>query len=232
MAVTMSKTVKSLRNARLRAEAGLLYVGHPIGISIEELHKDPRFSELSVRTLFRWAQVDRWVERRVSFIEEWKAEARKRLAGQLAQARLDELDLLAEIASSGLQKIREDAVAPKSLEGLMRATVEALKYKDELRQRIGETVIEEAGSTNTVAKELPKDMTEEAAAAAARAALVARRQGPPMASLPAPMVVDIGDAIGDLEDEVVDLRSETSDLGEGGGGEDSAGSDYGTSNEG
>lgn len=218
----MSKAVKSLRNARLRAEAGLIYVGHPIGISIEELHKDPRFTELSLRTLFRWAQIDRWVERRVSFIEEWKAEARKRLAGQLAQARLDELDLLAEIASSGLQKIREDAVAPKSLEGLMRATVEALKYKDDLRQRIGETVIEEAGTSSTLAKELPKDMTEEAAAAAARAALVARRQGAPMASLPAPVVLDINDAVGDLEDEASDLRSETSDFGERGGGEDSA----------
>lgn len=222
----MSKTVRGLRNARLRAEAGLIYVGHPIGISIEDLAQDPRFAEVSAQTLSRWARVDRWTERRIAFIEEWKAEARKRLAGQLAQARLDELDFLSEIASSGLQKIREDAVAPKSLEGLMRATVEALKYKDELRQRIGDTVIEEAGASGTVAKELPKDMSEEAASAAARAALVARRQVPASTSLPPAPVIEVSSAVGDVEDEITDLRSEASDFGEYGGGEDSAAGDH------
>ena len=231
----MATSVKSMRYSRLRASAGMTYISHPIGISIEELHRDSRFMSISLRTLERWSQLDRWVERRMAFIEEWKAEARKRLTGQLAQARIEELDSLAEIATIGLQKIREDVVAPKSLEGVMRATIDALKYKDELRARIGESVIDDTGTNSGIAKELPSDVTEEAAAAAARAALVARRQPalaasyaapiatqPAPTSLPAPVVLDINDAVGDLEDEASDLRSETSDFGERGGGEDSA----------
>lgn len=222
----MASTVRALRYSKLRAIAGMTYISHPIGISIEELHGDSRFSCVTTRTLERWSRIDRWVERRVAFIEEWKAEARKRLTGQLAQARIEELESLAEIATVGLQKIREDVVAPKSLEGVMRATIDALKYKDELRARIGESIIDDAGTTGGVSRELPRDITEEAAAAAARAALVARRQ-PVLptgeaqlltstvstSSLSEPVVLDIGDAVGDFEDAIGDVRSETTDAG-------------------
>jgi hypothetical protein len=205
------KVTRALKMAKLRAEAGMTYVSHPTGVSIEELHKDPRFAVVALRTMERWSQLDKWVEKRVSFIEEWKAEARKRLAGQLAQARLDELDTLHEIVFSGMQKIREDLVAPKSYEGLMRATVEALKYKDELRQRIGETVIEDAAKDAAgLPKELPKDMSEEAAAAAARAALIARRQPVLPPSIPPTIVVKEDNAIEDVSAEADDLPSEDS----------------------
>jgi hypothetical protein len=203
------KVTRALKMAKVRAEAGITYVSHPTGISIEELQKDPRFSVVTLRTMERWSQLDKWVEKRVNFIEEWKSEARKRLAGQLAQARLDELDTLHEIVFSGMQKIREDLVAPKSYEGLMRATVEALKYKDELRQRIGETVIEDAAKDAAgLPKELPKDMSEEAAAAAARAALIARRQPVLPPSIPPTIVVKEDNAFEDVSAEADDLRPE------------------------
>lgn len=214
-AVALMKVTKALRHAKLRAEVGMVYVSHPTGISIEDLQKDPRFSSVAVRTLERWSKIDQWVERRMNFIEEWKTEARKRLAGQLAQARLDELQTLDEIALSGLQKIREDTVAPKSYEGLMRATVEALKYKDELRQRIGETVIEEAAKDAAgLPKEMPKDMSEEAAAAAARAALIARRQRVLPPSAATVDVVQQDNAFGDVSTETGDLPPEDSELGD------------------
>jgi hypothetical protein len=208
------KVTRALRNAKLRAQAGMTYISHPSGISIEELQRDPRFSVVTTRTLERWSRVDSWVERRIAFIEDWKTEARKRLAGQLAQARIDELQTLDEIVGSGMQKIREDLVAPKSYEGLMRATVEALKYKDELRQRIGETVIEDAAKDAAgLPKEMPKDMSEEAAAAAARAALIARRQRVLPPSAPAADVVEQGNAFDDVSTETGDLRPEDPEAG-------------------
>jgi hypothetical protein len=208
------KVTRALRNAKLRAEAGMVYISHPTGVSIDDLQQDARFSTVSLRTLERWSKVDRWVDRRMSFIEDWKTEARKRLAGQLAQARIDELQTLDEIVGSGMQKIREDLVAPKSYEGLMRATVEALKYKDELRQRIGETVIEDAAKDAAgLPKEMPKDMSEEAAAAAARAALIARRQRVLPPSAPAADVVEQGNAFDDVSTETGDLRPEDPEAG-------------------
>lgn len=176
MSKSLVKKSVALKNARLRVQAGLAYVGHAQGVSLEDLSKDSRFSAVSLRTLERWCKADKWVEQRQSFISNWQEMARKRLAGQLAQARIDELDLLEEIQDAGLAKIRQDAVAPKSLEGVMKATIEALKYKDELREKIGADVIDKTveGATGLPA-ELPPDLTEVEAAEAARAVLAVKR---------------------------------------------------------
>lgn len=185
--MTKALATGGMKNARLRREAMLRYVCDPNGLTIEELAQHPMFKgAISQRTLERWASADRWVDERQKFIADWAAKARERLGNRMVQERIKEMDVLSEIVEVGVSKIRGDLVAPKSLEGVIKAVIDGLKYKDELRQAIGDDIIDKTvEGAKGLPAELPPDLPEIDAAAAARAALIAKREKRRAGLLPA-----------------------------------------------
>lgn len=118
------------QNGKLRLDAGLVYMTHPTGTTIEELHKDPRFAVVTARTLERWSSDDKWVERRTEFLQAWAEQAKAKLGTELTKARLQEMSDLQEVRLIAMDKIRDEMTAPKSLEGMIKALVEVGKREE------------------------------------------------------------------------------------------------------
>lgn len=138
--IEMEKKAAS-KNARLRLDAGLVYMTDQEGMSIDDLSKDERFRGVSKRTLERWSKEDRWVERRSEFFEKWAAIARERLGSQLCQLRQQELTQLEEIQMLAMDKIRSELTGPKSWEGVVKVLLDANRRVESLAAAIGTEIM-------------------------------------------------------------------------------------------
>jgi len=169
------KLAKRLKNARLRATAGLRYVTDPTNPTLEKLHMDERFSKVSLKTLERWSREDRWMEQRQAFIARWTEQARERLGSRMAQERIAELDLLDDMRQMGLERLHESTTIPKSTEGMMKAILDIMKYKDELRTKIGGEIVGSVGSGRGLPTTEPENVNPQNLAEIATQALAQRR---------------------------------------------------------
>ena len=127
--------------AHLRVLAGIEYASNPECPSIEQLHRDSRFSGVSLRTLERWASEDKWTERRRESVDKWSEFARAQLGTAIARKRIEDLELL--------ERLREDAVAmltpgegepslqPKSWDAVVNMISKLTTQLDDLRSQIG-----------------------------------------------------------------------------------------------
>lgn len=110
----------------LRLEAGLLYMSDPECGNIEAVQRDPRFCQVPLATLKRWANADSWEDKRRRFLGQWAAVAYERMGGQFVQAKQDQLAALQQVSAHLLGRIFETGdreVPAKSLEGLASALV-------------------------------------------------------------------------------------------------------------
>ena len=170
---------KSLsRDPKLRAEAGLAYMTDPAALSIDALHKDTRFASVSKKTLERWSKEDRWVERREAFFEEWAERARQRLGSEFCRMRQRDLADLESLRTLALSHLTDEAVKPKSWEGVAKVLLEATVHRERIAQAVGDEIDPRAGAPRgalAAASEAEPEQTPEELDVAMRAILQARR---------------------------------------------------------
>jgi hypothetical protein len=128
------------KNARMRLDAGLVYMTDQSGITLDQLANDERFN-VSKRTLERWCKEDRWVERRQEFLENWAAVARGRLGSELCRLRQGELAQLEEIQQLAMEKVRSELTVTKSWEGVVKVLLDTNRRVEALAASIGAEIM-------------------------------------------------------------------------------------------
>jgi hypothetical protein len=121
---------------RLRAEAGIYYMTHDTP-TLEEMSQDPRFSNVTLKTLERWSKDDQWVERRAAFFQAWKQRANQRLGTELCRLRQRDLADLETVRSLALEKLNDGLLEPKSWEGVAKILLDATEHRDRIAAAIG-----------------------------------------------------------------------------------------------
>jgi hypothetical protein len=142
---------KHKRNFRLRIDAGLAYMTHPQGLTLDELAQDPRFARVSKRTLERWSSKDKWVERRQEFVAVWTARAKEKLGTNFMQRRLQELEELEEVGVRLLEALRNDETKPRTLEGVAKVFLDIGRRRDEIVTNVGNELVPGDGERRQVA---------------------------------------------------------------------------------
>lgn len=131
-------------NALARREAALAYVTSIEGLTIKQIHGQPEFAHLSLRTLENWSTQDRWAERRRDYLEKAFARTERTIGSDLVQARVRELRLLEKIVAgldeAGWSENADGSVTltlqPKSLEAWARTRLDYSEALDKLRAQL------------------------------------------------------------------------------------------------
>lgn len=166
----------SRQNGKLRLDAGLVYMTHPKGMTLEELHADSRFGTVTLRTLERWSSEDKWVERRAEFLQAWAEQAKQKLGSELTKARLQEMKDLQEVRMIAMEKIRDEMTAPKSLEGMIKALVEIGKREEAVSIGVVQEMLPEGSNSRMgIAAAADHKLTEDERRALTRTILRTRR---------------------------------------------------------
>lgn len=140
-------------NAMTRREAGMAYVTSLEGMTIKQLHGQPDFAHLSLRTLEYWSAQDRWAERRRDFLDKAFARAERTMGTEFVQARVRELRLLEKVVAA-LDRAgwAEDAngnltltLQPKTLEGWARTRLDYSEALDKLRGQLAAHLLPDSG---------------------------------------------------------------------------------------
>lgn len=165
-------------NAHVRILAGIEYATNPETPSIEQLHRDPRFSSVSLRTLERWAAEDRWTDRRREFVDKWTEYARAQLGTKLAQKRIQDLEMLEMLRQGAIDQLGDPELRPKSWEGVVALAAKLTNQLDEIRRQIGGEMLESIGqpvlpAPDSEHAQFEKDDIEQAARALLRKKLAA-----------------------------------------------------------
>ena len=136
-----------------RLEALYVYVTDLDKCTLNQLHKDPRFSDIPLDTIIEWSKKDGWSKLRAETTAKIRARLQKQLEISMTETLRMELDKLeAMIGESELQMGR---VAARSWEGVAKIMMSALERKDSIVQRI---VAEQVDSVSDEEKvgELPE----------------------------------------------------------------------------
>lgn len=193
----------SRQNGKLRLDAGLAYMTHPTGTTIEELHADPRFSVVSKRTLERWSSEDMWVERRTEFLQAWAEQAKQRLGTELTKARMQEMKDLQEVREIAMEKIRDEMTAPKSLEGMIKALVEIGKREEAVAVGVAGEMM--PGDTQMgIAAAAEHKLTEDERRALTKTILRTRRNQVRAEQ----QIIDVGSAETTIDEDVEDVTDD------------------------
>ena len=187
-----------LGSARLRVEAGMVYMTDSERGSITKLLDDSRFSGVGRRTLERWCAEDKWVQRREQFLEHWASVARRRLGSQLVQSRIDELEELAEVRALAMEKIRDELTLPKSWEGVVKVLLDVNTRIEHVASDIGAEMMPPGSAESaehTLASEASLGEVDRDAAVkailAARRARLAAAAGPVVEATVTPVAVAV-----------------------------------------
>lgn len=164
----------------LREVARAIYVTHPDGVTLEELAEDPRFAGISSATLQRWSAQGKWSDERKAIIEAQSARLRedlkKQLWSRITEVRVNQIRDV-EVFRSKLNAALAVAV-PRSVEGVIKAGIELMKWELELKQGIAQEIVPPTGAGGGGAQIDPRDdLTREEVLDAARIVLEARRAG-------------------------------------------------------
>lgn len=125
----------------LRRNAELIFTSDPSNRNLAELQRDPRFQAVSLAQLEEWARLDNWEAKRSAFIETWNKEAQKRLGRKYAAERVADLGRLERVANILMDKLMDEALQAKSVEGAANALVNVMKMKDDLLVKVADEVL-------------------------------------------------------------------------------------------
>lgn len=163
----------------LREMARAIYVTHPDGVTLEELAEDPRFAGLvTFQTIAKWSAAGKWAEERKRILEQQSAKLRedlkKELWSRITSVRVKQISD-AELMRTKLNAALSTAI-PRSLEGVVKAGIELMKYELELKQGIAQEIVPPSGGGGGGAQLDPRDeLTNTEVLDAARIVLKARR---------------------------------------------------------
>lgn len=150
---------------RLRLEAGMVYVTSLKAISVTELHSQPRFNGIPLQTLAKWANEDKWVQRRKEMFASLREGLEKRLRESLTDQVYTSVQSLRKL--KGMAEDKLTAIGPngkpmlkaRSWEGVAKIFMEADKRLDEYRQTMNDDPMA-LGFAPKSTKQLP-ETTEE-----------------------------------------------------------------------
>jgi hypothetical protein len=135
--------------SRTRLEAGLVYASCLTGdMSVALLSKDPRFSDLKLATLERWAKEDDWVGKRKAMFAAVRASLEIRLGSKLTESVYREVQHCTEIGQLCMEHLMltgkdgKLALKPRSWEGVARVKLEVDRRMDELRRMFGKELVQ------------------------------------------------------------------------------------------
>lgn len=160
----------------VRREAGIVFVTDPHGVSVSELHQDPRFQSVPLNVLQDWCTEDRWLERRHEVFEKWRHEVEDRLGSEMAKARIAEIRELHKVRKLALEKLYSPATAAKSWEGVARSLLEINARLEELASSVGREVLPSGpNGAPAIDANMRSDLSIEEVRAASREVLKLRR---------------------------------------------------------
>lgn len=125
----------------LRKNAELIFTSDPSNRNLAELQRDPRFQVVSLATLEQWSREDGWEAKRSAFIETWNKEAQRRLGKKYAAERVNDLSKLERVSAILMEKLMDEALQAKSVEGAANALVNVLKMKDDLLVKVADEIL-------------------------------------------------------------------------------------------
>jgi hypothetical protein len=200
-------------NAHIRVLAGIEYATNPDGPSIEQLHRDPRFAQVSVRTLERWSVEDNWTDRRREFVEKWTEYARAQLGTRIAQKRIEDLSLLESLRQDALDKLvdPEEELRPKSWDSVVQVISKLTEQLDGIRRQIGGEMLSTIGQPvlPTADDEHPEFARDDIEVAARQ--LLLQRQLGTGTPIPAEAVIETGEVL-DSEEEAEEESTDAVDV--------------------
>ena len=167
----------------LRQLAGVKYVTDFNGTTISQMAKDPLFSHVAERTLYKWSMADHWGERRRINMEKWSRKLENQISNQLMTTRRAVLVQLDELGKKLLKDIgnKKLKLKAKSLEGAIGAFTRLASLMDELADKVGKELMPDMGSMSSASNILTTNhakplLTPEEAREAVRAVLKVRRE--------------------------------------------------------
>lgn len=138
---TSDKALSRRELETLRKNAELIFTSDPSNRNLAELQRDPRFQAVTLETLEQWAREDGWEAKRSSFIETWNKEAQRRLGKKYAAERVNDLGKLERVSAILMEKLMDEALQAKSVEGAANALVNVLKMKDDLLVKVADEIL-------------------------------------------------------------------------------------------
>lgn len=126
---------------RVRREAAILFCTDPEGLTVADLHEDPRFRHIPLKTLQQWCTADGWVERRQSIFDNWRRQVEDRLGSEMAKGRIQEIRELHKIRRMALQKLEGPDVQVKSWEGVVRSLLEVNERLEQLATSVSKELL-------------------------------------------------------------------------------------------
>lgn len=139
---TMEVLTANKDRSRSRMEAMLLYVTTLENITIQSLHKDPRFKKIPIQTFHRWAADDGWVAQRKAFFANLYQGLEKRLANTLTTSLYKEVQHLMKVRDLTFDALTEKdddgnlKLKAKTFEGAAKVLMETNKRLDEIRRQV------------------------------------------------------------------------------------------------
>lgn len=164
----------------LRYAAGMYYTTDLRGCTLEQLHRHPMFRVMSFHTIAKWAVEDRWTERRQINLEQWRRAIENKIGTELAQAYRTGLSKATRVFDMIFEKIENEVVEPKSLEGLVTAFVKLADLMGDWNERIGKLIIPDMPAQQAMvagpAEQAKPQLSQEEARAAAKLLIEMRRK--------------------------------------------------------
>lgn len=153
-------------NVWLRQLAEIQYVTSQKFISVEQLHKDPKFKHLSLRIMHKWSSDYHWVDKRREYFERLKVQLERKIGNALVRAQYRQLRDLDELSEQMKSMLRANQVEPKSFEGLTQALLRVEEFRRAERVRLAGDVVNETmgneGGGGGVSKVVPDLSDDEA----------------------------------------------------------------------
>ena len=161
----------------LRRLAEVQYVTSREGITIDEMGRDPLYTDVSRITMQRWSCEDCWVEKR----QKYYAGISQKIQAKIGQGMMrEQLRALKEIQGLGaeiLGKLRDKQVRVGTYEGLVTAYLKILDYENEMQKKVSKEVVHERdGGVRTDTVKVAASLSEVEARVAVDTILKMRRE--------------------------------------------------------
>ena len=130
---------------KLRVEAMAVYVMDLEGATITELHQDPRFKDLDLKTLRTWCAEDNWVSLRAEALEKTKDKLKKELTYRLSENVYREVRDIMDLRKRTRDLLFSSFVPAKSFEGLGKLFLDLNKRLAEISELVKEGTVDDLG---------------------------------------------------------------------------------------
>jgi hypothetical protein len=161
----------------LRYAAETAYVLTPGEMTVAELCQQAPFNGVTRAAVQKWADEGNWVARRQEHLSDLRDRINVRIGQTLIEDRVQQIADQQRICDQGLDMLEDDALQPKSFEGVAQMVVGTFRSMDQTRQSLAADIQSGLGRASvTPPTEFREPIEASEAHAAARALVRARQQ--------------------------------------------------------